>query len=166
MMQRTLVAVAGLAMLASACSGAGTSDSPASTGADTNPPQSSAAPSGADVVVFSGSIEVPAAGAFGDSGFHEPFNLSGTVPESASGVAGDLVVRLFDVGRPNQTCEREHPLSGCATVDWSDFENRPGVPAGGVFENRLSIVSASGAADLFLSETRGLAVTPDQYSPT
>jgi hypothetical protein len=153
-------------MLAAACGGAGTSDSPASTGADTNPPQSSVAPSGADVVVFSGSIEVPAAAAFGDSGFHEPFTLSGTVPESAAGVTGDLVVKLVDVGRPSQTCEREHPLSGCATVDWSDFENRPGVPAGGVFDNRLNIVLASGAVDLFLSESRGLAATPDQYSPT
>jgi hypothetical protein len=57
-------------------------------------------------------------------------------------------------------------LSGCATVDWSDFEDRPRVPAGGVFDNHLSVVSSSGAIDLFLSERRGLASSPDEYSPT
>jgi hypothetical protein len=77
-----------------------------------------------------------------------------------------LSVRLVDIGRPDQKCDREHPLSGCATVDWSDFEDRPGVPTGGVFDNHLNLVSASGPLQLFLSETDGLAETPDSYSPT
>ena len=156
--------VAAFAILAAACGGGATTDSP--TTADVGLPSTIAPATGADVVVFSGSIEVPAAGAFGDSGFHEPFTLSGAVPESAAGVAGDLVVRLVDANRPAQTCERDHPLSGCVTIDWSDFEDRPGVPPGGVFDNRLSIVLASGAVELFLSESRGLAAAPDQYSPT
>ena len=117
-------------------------------------------------MLLSGSFEVPAANGFGDPGFHEPFTLTGTVPGSAAGRSGEVVVRLFDAGRPDQACDRDHPLSGCATIDWSDFENRPGVPDGGVFDNRLSIASTSGLIDLYLSEGRGLAATPDQYSPT
>ena len=121
---------------------------------------------GADAVLLAGSIQIPAASAFGDPGFHEAFVLTGTVPEAVAGVSGELVVRLRDVGRPNQTCDRDHPLSGCATVDWSDFEDRPGVPSGGVFDNHLNVVTTSGAVELFLTERRGLATTPDQYSPT
>ncbi|GMQ85738.1 MAG: hypothetical protein BMS9Abin07_1306 [Acidimicrobiia bacterium] len=117
-------------------------------------------------MVLSGSFEVPAAGAFGDPGFHEAFTLTGTVPRSAAGITGVVVVRLFDAGRPDQVCDRDHPLSGCATIDWSDFEERPAVPDGGVFDNRLSVVFSSGTAELFLTERRGLAATPDQFSPT
>lgn len=91
--------------------------------------------------------------------------LSGTLPDTAAS-AGRLTVRLRDVTRPNQTCDRNHPLSGCATVDWADFEGRPSVPSGGVFDNRLSITTTSGTVDLFLSETLTLASTPDSYSPT
>ena len=161
--QRGLIAVAALAMVAAACAA---TDSPSTTVATTSPSPLSTVPGGDDVVVMSGSVELPAAADFGDSGFHEPLTLSGTVPESAAGVAGDIVVRLVDAGRPNQVCDREHPLSGCATVDWSDFEDRPGVPPGGVFDNRLSIVLGSGPVDVFLSESGGLADVPDQYSPT
>ena len=34
------------------------------------------------------------------------------------------------------------------------------MPAGGVFDNHLSVVSMSGSIDYFLSEHRGLAATP------
>ena len=117
-------------------------------------------------MLLSGSVEVPAAGAFGDPGFHEPLTLTGTIPESAAGLTGELVVRLFDVRKPDRACDRDHPLSGCTTVDWSDFEDRPGVPSGGVFDNRLSVLSTAGPTEYFLSERRGLATTLDEYSPT
>jgi hypothetical protein len=94
---------------------------------------------GADVVLLAGSIWVPAAAAFGDSGFHEPFVLTGTVPAVAAGVPGDLVVRLRDLGRPDQTCDRDH---------------------------HLTVVPSAGATQWFLSDRRGLAATPDQYAPT
>lgn len=121
---------------------------------------------GANQVLLSGIIEIPAASDFGDPGFHEVIFLAGTLPDSADRVIGDLVVSLRDLGNPDRTCNRDHPLSGCATVDWSDFEDRPGVPAGGVFDNHLSVVSTSGALNFFLSESRGLAATPDEYVPT
>ncbi len=162
----SLIAVATFALVAAACSGTGPTDSPESTTADIGLPSTSRPVDGTGVVVLSGTIEVPAAEAFGDPGFHEAFTLTGTVPEPAAGVTGELVVRLVDAERPNQTCDRDHPLSGCVTIDWSDFEERPAVPDGGVFDNRLSIVSTAGPIDLFLSERRGLAATPDQYSPT
>ena len=150
-------------MLAASCATTGT---PETTVATTSPPPVSTVPGGDDVVVMSGSVEIPAAAAFGDPGFHQPLALSGRVSDSAAGLKGQLLVRLVDAGRPDQVCDREHPLSGCATVDWSDFEDRPGVPPGGVFDNRLSIVLGSGPVDLFLSESGGLADVPDEYSPT
>jgi hypothetical protein len=115
--------------------------------------------------VLEGTIDIPAASAFGDPGFHESVVLTGTVPEAAAEQPGDLVVRLRDVDHPNQTCNRDHPLSGCVTIDWSDIEDRPRVPTGGVFGNHLNVVSTSGDVMLFLSEDRGLAGTPDNTHP-
>lgn len=153
--------------LGAAC---GSADSTASsTGSATSLATSTSTPAGVvgtDVILLSGSIQIPAANGFEDPGFHETFVLTGGVPEAAAGVTGELVVRLRDVGRPENTCDRDHPLSGCATVDWSDFEDRPGVPTGGVFDNHLNVVSSSGPINFFLSENRGLADTPDEYVPT
>ncbi len=155
------------ALVAAAC---GVEDARGTSSADvptaTSPGASTSTDEPEPVVLLSGSFEVPAADGFGDPGFHEPFTLTGTVPGPAAGVTGEVVVRLFDAGRPDQVCDRNHPLSGCTTIDWSDFENRPGVPDGGVFDNRLTLASSSGPIDLYLSEGRGLAPTPDQYSPT
>ena len=46
-------------------------------------------------------------------------------------------------------------------ADWSDFEDRPGVPPGGVFNNRIVIRRPSGERTLFLSESGALADAPD-----
>ena len=79
--------------------------------------------------------------------------------------AAHLVLTLRDLGRPQQGCSREHPLSGCATVDWSDFDGRPNVPPGGVFEHRLVLQLASGAQAFFLSDSGSLNEAPDRYKP-
>lgn len=76
-----------------------------------------------------------------------------------------LVISLRDAGRSGQTCSSEHPLSGCATVDWSDSEDRPRVPRGGVFENSLSLRFASGTRKLFLSESGRLSGASDSFKP-
>ena len=76
-----------------------------------------------------------------------------------------LVLRLRDVERPDRQCDSDHPLSGCITVDWSDFEGRPGVPPGGVFDNHLTIQLASGPRTFYLSETGSLANEPDSHAP-
>ena len=165
-MRRRLIAIVTFFVLAAACGGDGAVPSSSSAVPSTTPQGTQSAQGPAGLTLLTGSIEVPGARAFGDPGFHEPFVLIGTIPQSAAGLTGELVVRLRDAGRPDQTCDRNHPLSGCVTIDWSDFEDRPGVPAGGVFDNRLQVVSAGGSVDLFLSERRGLAATPDQYSPT
>ena len=91
---------------------------------------------------------------------------SQTIPEDVTAAAGRrLVLTLRDLGRPEQRCDRDHPLSGCATVDWSDFEGRPGVPPGGVFEHRLVLQLASGERSFFLSDAGSLNGAPDRYKP-
>ena len=114
----------------------------------------------------SGELSLPAATSFGSSGFHEVLTDSQTLPQDIAAAAGRrLVLTLRDLGRPEQRCDREHPLSGCATVDWSDFEGRPGVPPGGVFEHRLVLQLASGEQSFFLSESGSLNEAPDPYEP-
>jgi hypothetical protein len=165
-MRLTLVAVV-FSLVAAACGGTdSTALSTTSVASVTTTTSAPAGVDGGDVILLAGAIQIPAANDFNDPGFHEVFVLTGGVPEAAAGVTGELVVRLRDVGRPENTCDRDHPLSGCATVDWSDFEDRPGVPAGGVFDNHLNVVSSSGPINFFLSENRGLADTPDEYVPT
>lgn len=110
-----------------------------------------------------GSFDLPAAAAFGDAGFHETLTASTTAVASAG--PGRLVLALRDLDRPDQTCDQEHPLSGCATVDWSDAEDRPNVPDGGVFDNHVTLDVAGETTQLFLSESDALTTVPDQFSP-
>ncbi len=133
----------------------------------TPPSDSTAEPTGTpgEIVLAAGTLDVPGAQAFGDPGFHEPLEISAPIPAGAEGRQGRLVLRLADAARPGITCESEHPLSGCVTVDWSDFADRPGVPPGGVFDNHLGVVTAEGPELLFLSESGALAASPDDYSP-
>ncbi len=109
-----------------------------------------------------GTFELPAAGAFTDPGFHQV--ITTTVSAAKSG-SGKLVLRIRDAGRPAVSCDREHPLSGCATVDWSDFEDRPGVPPGGVFDNSLAVHTTAGDRTLYLRESGILGEAPDDYAP-
>ena len=114
----------------------------------------------------SGELLLVAATSFGSPGFHEVLTDTQTIPEDITAAAGRrLVLTLRDLGRPEQRCDRDHPLSGCATVDWSDFEGRPGVPQGGVFEHRLVLQLASGEQSFFLSDSGSLNEAPDRYKP-
>src|SRR5262249_61737067 len=107
-------------------------------------------------LLASGEIHLPAASAFGEPGFHEPITVNATLPAGiAPNSVRGLVVTLRDAGRPGQTCGSEHPLSGCATVDWSDATSRPRVPPGGVFNNSVVLSLATGPLTLFL---RGLSM--------
>ncbi len=118
-------------------------------------------------IIASGQLEVPAATSFEEPGFHEAFEVMHTLPVGLAPAAGtNLIIRLRDQGRPDQTCSQEHPLSGCATVDWSDAVGRPNVPEGGVFDNRITVQLASGPRDFYLTEARGLADVPDPYVPS
>lgn len=161
-MGRYLNMVAVLSLIVVACTGENLTIT--SAPGETATPGPSVSEDG-EYVLLEGEAELATASAFGDPGFHEILELIGTVPEEAGG-AGEMLVILTDLGRPEKECDRDHPLSGCATVDWSDFEDRPGVPTGGVFDNHLNVVSTSGPIELFLSETRDLAEAPDSYSPT
>ena len=113
-----------------------------------------------------GEFRIPAAAGFGDPGFHAALVATHDLPADVDQTGGlRLVLRLWDAARPGQTCSREHPLSGCATVDWSDFEGRPNVPTGGVFDNRIVVQLESGPLTLYLTEDGELVDEPNQYDP-
>jgi len=127
-------------------------------------PVPSASTTGA--VLAGGTFPLPAANAFGQPGFHEMVSVSAALPAAASPDLGrTLVIRLRDAGRPSKTCAQDHPLSGCATVDWSDSPDRPKVPAGGVFDNSLTLPLATGTATLFLRANGALSASPDAFDP-
>ena len=106
-----------------------------------------------------------AASSFDDPGFHEALIVSATVPDLGPRPGSDLVLTLRDSSRPEQACSRQHPLSGCASVDWSDSPGRPNVPANGIFDNYLVVVTASGETTLFLREDGRLAGDPEEFDP-
>ena len=116
--------------------------------------------------IATGEFDLPAAAAFGDPGFHEAIQLTHSIPSALEPTAGmRIIVALWDAGRPEQACSRDHPLSGCATVDWSDAESRPNVPAGGVFDNSLQLQLGAGVRTFYLSERGFLADGADVFDP-
>lgn len=154
MMRRAVIT---LALVASACTATSTESSRSA-------PSTTAATTAVDGESASGILQVPAAGAFGEPGFHEVVAATGAFEHPVE--AGQtLVVRLRDAGRQGQECDSDHPLSGCLTIDWSDFDDRPDVPPGGVFDNHIVVSTATGPRTYFLSETGVLAAEPDPYSP-
>ena len=97
-----------------------------------------------ELILAAGVFRLAAADSFESEGFHQVLEASASVPAGFTVPAGArLVLVLRDQSRPDQTCNREHPLSGCATV----------------------LHRASGDRALFLSETGVLAAAPDAYSP-
>ncbi len=123
------------------------------------------APSRADTqspALASGELALPAARAFGDAGLHERLGSPHAVGAAAHrDTAGPPTARCDP---PTQTSGSEHPLSGCATVHWSDDVSRPKIPVGGVFENSITVRLATGTLRLFLCET-GLSETNGPHEP-
>lgn len=114
--------------------------------------------------LVAGELRVPAARSFGDPGFHEVLIASKRPHADLRTPARfRLVLSLRDIGRPKQRCSSEHPLSGCATVDWADFQGRPKVPRSGVFQNTVTVELAAGRRTFFLSPSGALARHPNPY---
>jgi hypothetical protein len=111
-----------------------------------------------------GALTVPAARAFGEPGFHQVLTATGRLPVRLPR-ADRLVLSLRDLSRPLQRCEFHHPLSGCATVDWSDDPSRPNVPPGGVFTNTITVRIASGPRTLYLRSSGALSDRPEPFAP-
>lgn len=128
----------------------------ASAWASGNPPRTLAA----------GEFRLPAATAFGAPGFHEVVTTAGRVRSDLRPPARfRLVLTLRDATRPQKTCSSDHPLSGCATVDWADDSSRPKVPPSGVFANTVTVQLDSGKSTFFLTPGGALARRPNQYQP-
>ncbi len=134
----------------------------------TNPPSSPGAASsqGPASTLVSGQLSLPAADAVGAPGFHEVLTVTDQLPDTLPSTAGKrLVLAVRDASRTGQTCSRDHPLSGCATADWSDDPARPKVPEGGVFENSLTLQFPTDPRSFFLSASGRLADKPDLFTP-
>lgn len=167
------IALAGL-LLVSACS---SSRAHEATDSAADPVTRATSPSGVatpgpatagdrTLVLATGLLTLPAANSFGDRGFHEVLTATHQLPaDIALPEEARLVVTLRDATRPDQRCTRQHPLSGCATVDWSDADGRPGVPTGGVFNNHVTVRLTQGSRTLFLSESNSLSDAPDPFRP-
>ncbi len=120
----------------------------------------------AGTTLLSGSLALTAADSFGVPGFHQVLEARGHVPGRVTSARRlRLTFTLRDLGRPNQRCSTEHPLSGCATVDWADDPSRPKVPAGGVFSNRIMLRLGDSVETLYLRRSGTLARRPDSYAP-
>ena len=118
------------------------------------------------LILATGTLDLAAATAFGEPGFHETLLAQASVPPDIGSTTGRrLVLTLRDASRPGQECSRQHPLSGCATVDWSDEPGRPNVTPDGVFDNRLVVELVTGALILFLHEDGELATEPEPFKP-
>ena len=129
-------------------------------------PQATTPSIGSGIELSSGELSLPAAGAFGEAGFHEVLTASTRLPDGIGVTSGlRLVLALWDTTRPTQSCDSQHPLSGCATVDWSDAVGRPKVPAGGVFDNRIVFSGGSGERVFFVSASGRLNDGPDRFQP-
>ncbi len=119
-----------------------------------------------DRTLASGDFRLPAATAFGEPAFHEVLTSTQQLPADLRPSAGlRLVLRLRNVRKPEITCSRDQPLSGCATVDWSDARIRRNEPPSGVFENILTLQLASGPRTFYLSEAGVLNDQPDPLDP-
>ncbi len=154
------------AVLAAACGGGGGDTPRTPEGADATPTAEQRPSAAAPRTLASGEFQLPAACAFGDPGFHEALTADPQLPADLGSTSGlILVLELRDAGRPDVTCSRNHPLSGCATVDWSDAESRPKVPPGGVFDNSLTVELVSGSMTFYLSESDTLNDEPNPFSP-
>lgn len=121
------------------------------------------APSGSRLeaqVIARGEISLPAATEIGSGpGFHERILRAHTVPDDLGPTQGRrLVVRLWDSSRPGITCSSEHPVSGCATVDWP-------LSAGDEFLNRVALVTPSGRRELHLRLDGSLSPDPQPPDP-
>lgn len=117
-------------------------------------------------VIAAGEFQLPAASSFGEPGFHTPLSATHELTAGQTVINGKkLVLRLWDADRPGRTCDSQHPLSGCATVDWSDAPGRPNVPSGGVFENSISLQIGGETRRFFLSESGDLRNSPDAFDP-
>jgi hypothetical protein len=72
---------------------------------------------------------------------------------------------LRDLSRLKERCGFDHPLSGCAPVDWSDDPARPNVPPGGVFVNALKLRTTAGPRTLYLRRSGALSDRPEPSAP-
>jgi hypothetical protein len=152
MIMRRLAALL-LLILVAGCGGSRSSQIASSPGASVS-----------GTTLASGELRLPAAQAFGEPGFHAVLTATARLPAMLpSSPRLGLVLELRDVGRPGQTCSQEHPLSGCATVDWADDPGRPNVPPSGVFRNALTVRLASGTRTLFLHESGSLTGMPESF---
>ena len=119
-----------------------------------------------NIILAAGELNVSSVASQEELGYHGVLTATNNLPSDLGSTAGlMLVIRLWDASRPEQTCDSDHPTSGCVTVDWGDWIERPSVPPGGVFDNSISFDLVTGEQIFFLSESGALNDQPDALEP-
>lgn len=105
-------------------------------------------------VIASGQFELREGIQFKQFTFHH------TIPAGLGSTAGrQMAIRLRDLTDPDRTCDADHPLSGCATVDYS-LEL-----TGQIFRNLVAVQTTAGPAELHLRLDDTLSSQPEPARP-
>ena len=91
----------------------GSSLSPATT---ITPAAGTASPSPVGAIVLAaGELELPSVTSQQEAAYHQVLTATHVLPSDQGPTAGFmLVVKLWDAGRQEITCDSDHPISGCA----------------------------------------------------
>lgn len=118
------------------------------------------------IILAAGELVLASVSSQQEPGYHQVLTATHNLPPDLGATAGfKLVLKLWDAGRPEGTCSSVHPISGCATVDWSDARSCPSVPPGGVFDNSITFEMATGVRVFFPSESGALNDESDVLEP-
>ncbi len=112
----------------------------------------------------SGTFEVPQFSRTSDATYHTARAASGTLPATLPDTVGrQLVIELFDVDNPTVRCTFDHPLGGCTTIDWDDFQESANVPPSGYFDNSFTTTMAGTERKLFLRRDLSLSLVNNSH---
>ncbi len=116
------------------------------------------------IEIVSGSFEVPQFRSTSDPNYHTFRSITGQLPADLPDTAGrQLTIVLFDIDNPDLSCEIQHPLEGCTTIDWDDFQGVPNVPLSGYFDNSFTTRMGGEETKLFLRQDLSLSLVNNSH---
>lgn len=114
--------------------------------------------------IASGTFEVPQFTTTSDPNYHTVRTFRGQLPAGLSETAGRrLTIELFDVNNPDLSCDFQHPLGGCTTIDWDDFQSAANVPPSGYFDNSFTATFGGVERRLFLRTDLSMSLANNSH---